>query len=260
MKNTKIITLGAVVSYIVMVVVNVLAVTLPINGIATDEVSNRYANLFAPAGVTFSIWGLIYLALGVFLVYCFFQKNSLISSQKLNQINIYFIISSLINAIWIFAWHHLVIWLTVILMLGLLLCLIKIANILNSSNLSLSDKLLVKVPFGIYFGWITIATIANITTFLVSVNFHDILFKDVTWTILILIVGLLIGSWRTIKDKNIAYGLVLIWAYFGIWLKHTSTSPLGYNSAYPAIITTLIISMAILVLINTYLVYIKKAL
>lgn len=241
-----------------MVVVNTLAVTLPINGIATDAVSDKYGNLFAPAGITFSIWGVIYLALAAYLVYIFLKNKSFISEEKQNQINILFIISSLINSVWIFSWHHLVIWLTVILMLGLLVCLIKIADLINSTKLSLADKLLVKVPFGLYFGWITIATIANITAFLASVKFENILFNNATWMIIILLIGLAIGVWRTLKDSNIAYGLVLVWAYYGIYLKHTSVD--GFAGVYPSIITTTLISIVILILVNAYLLLRKRSL
>ncbi|PLX06432.1 MAG: hypothetical protein C0596_18375 [Marinilabiliales bacterium] len=64
-----------VVLFIAMVYVNFLANSLPINGQSTGEISNAYSNLFAPAGITFSIWGIIYLALGVSSVLLFKSNN-----------------------------------------------------------------------------------------------------------------------------------------------------------------------------------------
>lgn len=102
-----------------------------------------------------------------------------------------------------------------------------------------------RLPFSVYFGWITVATIANITVFLVSINWSGWGISDQIWTIVILLVGVIIGILRGLKDKNIPYITVLIWAYAGILLKHISE--LGFSGQYPNIITTLIISMVLFV-------------
>ena len=165
--NKTLIKLLTLVTFIGMVVVNGLANILPINGVTTGRVSDSYSNLFAPVGITFSIWGLIYLLLLAYVIYQFIPKT-LGKDKVINKINIYFIISSVVNSVWIFAWHYRIIGLTVILMLILLYSLIKISKLTNEMVLSFKDKLFIKIPFGIYFGWITIASIANITIFLVS--------------------------------------------------------------------------------------------
>lgn len=255
--NKVIIKIFTLITFIGMVVVNALANILPINGLSTGELSDFYPNLFAPAGVTFSIWGLIYLLLAVYVVYQFIPKSN--EMEKLiNKINIYFIVSSLANAAWIFSWHYKVIGLSVILMLVLLYSLIKISTITNQKNLSLTDKLFLKIPFGVYFGWITVATIANITTLLVSLGWKNFIFSDEIWTIIILLVGTVIASITTIKEKNIAYGLVPVWAYYGIYLKHTS--PINFNNMYPNIITTAIICIFVFITVNGYLIKKKNIL
>jgi hypothetical protein len=99
------------------------------------------------------------------------------------------------------------------------------------------------VPFSIYFGWITVATIANITVFLLSLGWNGFGIAEPVWAIIILLVGASIGSLRMWKDKNIFYGAVFVWAYAGIWFKHSSVS--GFNGAYPSIITTVIICIVI---------------
>ncbi len=250
-----IIKIFTLITFIGMVVVNALANILPINGINTGEISDSYPNLFAPAGVAFSIWGLIYLLLLIYVIYQFIPKSP--EKEKLiTKINIYFIISSITNSAWIFSWHYKIIGLSVILMLIILFSLIKISKITNEKILPLKDKLFLKIPFGIYFGWITIATIANITTFLVSLNWKNFIFPDETWMIIILLVGMVIASITTIKEKNLAYGLVPVWAYLGIYLKHTS--PLGFNNMYPNIINTVIICTFVFIIVNGYLVKKRK--
>jgi hypothetical protein len=259
MNSAKLLSVGSVIAFVVMVAVNALANILPINGITTGAVSDAYPNLFAPAGVTFSIWGVIYLLLGIYSVYQLVQVFGPGSPPVwLTRINSYFLTSSLINILWIFAWHYQLIWLTVVLMLGLLMLLIKIADTIRREELLQRQKLLIKVPFGVYFGWITIATIANITTFLVSIGWNGSRAPSTYWTISVLLVGSAISIGRMLKDSNIAYGLVPIWAYAGIMLKHTSSS--GFNNAYPTIIVTTLVCLGVLALSNGYLLYSKRAL
>jgi len=221
--------------YIIMVVTNYLANALPINNIDTGAVSGLYPNLFAPAGITFSIWGIIYLMLGLFVLYQFgvFKKINLKEDKLLNKIGIYFIISSIANALWIFSWHYGILWLSIILMLTILLSLIKI-NLLLLKNKS-KEFLFLKIPFSIYFGWITVATIANITAFLVSLSWNGFGISENIWTIVILFVGAIIGILTSIRNKDIVYILVFVWAYFGIIIKHISS--VGFNNQYPEIIT-----------------------
>lgn len=234
MKNTLTKILAGV-AYVAMVTVNFLANGLPINNRSTGAISDAYPNLFAPAGITFSIWGLIYLLLAGYVIYQF-VKSSQGKANLFSKINPIFIISSLANISWIFAWHYDYIGLSVIIMAVILLSLIKIANILRAEKFTSLEKLFIKVPFSVYFGWITVAAIANITVFLVSLGWNGFGIADFVWTSIILVVGALIGIWRTNHDKNIAYALVLVWAYLGILLKHFSAT--GFNGQYPIVIAT----------------------
>lgn len=239
-----------VTSFGLMILTNTVANILPINGITTGQVSDSYPNLFAPAGITFSIWGLIYFLLAIYVVFQLLQKN------VNKDINIYFIASSILNSSWILAWHFKLMPLTIVLMVALLYCLIKIADMYTKTTLQPKEKLLTKIPFGVYFGWITIATIANVTVLLVSLGWKDFILPDQIWTVIILIIGTIICILRTWKDNNLAYGLVPVWAYFGIWLKHTSS--IGFNNQYPLIITTTLLCIVTLVVSNIVLIYKKR--
>jgi len=240
MKNKNLLLkIIATVTYLGMVTVNFLANSLPINNRATGEISDAYANLFAPAGITFSIWGLIYLLLAAYILY----QLGLLSNDKnenrghlLKKINLYFIISSVANIFWIFAWHYDYISASVLIMAVLLISLIKISDILNKEKLSKKERLFIRIPFSVYFGWITVATIANISVFLVSINWNGFGISQQIWTIIVLLAGFLIGFLRMKKDKVLAYGLVLIWAYAGILYKHLSAS--GFDGQYDGIIIT----------------------
>ena len=215
-----------------MVYVNFLANALPINNRSTGEISDSYPNLFAPFGFTFAIWGVIYIFLGLFVLNQFLIKKE---NRLFRKINLLFILTCILNVIWIFSWHYDFIALSVIIMLGLFFTLMKIVLI------SQKEKFLISTPFSIYFGWISIALIANIAVFLVSISWNGFGIPDYIWTVIVLIIGSVIGVLRLIKDKDIAYGLVFVWAYFGILSKHLSSD--GFNFNFPSIVYTLIVSM-----------------
>lgn len=248
-----------VITFILMVAVNILANLIPINGVTTGDVSNAYPNLLTPAAYTFSIWGLIYFLLGLHTLYQlgFFRKEncSSVENDLLNYVGFYFSISSIANSAWIIAWHYFMIPLSVLLMIIILISLILINEHVTKYKLNSRDKLFVRLPFSIYFGWITVATITNITVLLVSLEWSGFGLSDVFWTTAVLLTGVIIGIATIIKNSDIAYGLVFIWAYNGILVKHIS--PNGFAFQYKPIVYTAIICIIILI-IAEFLVLFKK--
>lgn len=235
-------------SFLIMITFNALSVLLPLNGITPGEVSDSYPNLFAPAGITFSIWSLIYLLLAAHTLYqlgLFRGKERTSNDELLHKAGIVFAISSLANAAWIFSWHYRLIPLSMILMLVLLLCLIALEAMTHAQSLSVREKLLIRLPFSVYFGWITVATIANVTVLLVSVGWNRFGLSEAAWTILVLAAGAWIGISTLLRWHDMAYGLVLIWAYLGILIKHLSSS--GFSGQYPGVITAASISILLFV-------------
>jgi len=261
--NGLVIKVVVAATYLTMVTVNALANAIPINGVTTGGVSDSFPDLFAPAPITFSIWGLIYILLAGYTLYQFglFQADHGAAREELfKKIGILFAISSVANTLWIFAWHYNAIWLSLLFMIVILICLILIANRLSEENFSTKEKGFIRLPFSIYFGWITVATIANVTTFLVSLGWGGSLGpSDQIWMVIILLVGAAIGIARMRRDNDIAYGLVILWAYAGILNKHIS--PAGFVGQYSAVIIFAIISIIILVLAKVLLFYpgFKKA-
>lgn len=248
-----------ILTYLLMIAVNALANILPINGLQTGEVSDLYPNLFAPAPVTFAIWGLIYLLLLGFTLYqagLFQQYLNREKKELLRKIQILFSVSSLANAAWIFSWHYLLIPLSTVLIATLLVCLILINLTTRGQRFTLGEKLLIRLPFSVYFGWITVATIANTTTMLVFWNWKGFGIPEPTWTVIILLVGLLIGVVTTLRQKDLAYLLVLIWAYAGIYIKHTS--PGGFAGQYESIINTVMVCLGVFVLLAVYMTFFQR--
>lgn len=244
--------------YVLMVTVNALANILPINNLTTGEVSKVYPNLFAPAPITFSVWGVIYLLLACFAIYqLFVLRNPERAKRKelLQKIRIYFILSSAANIAWIFSWHHFAIGLSIVFMFLILLCLIIINNELkqefDKQSFNRQEAFFLKLPFRVYFGWITVATIANIVVFLVGRGWNSLGIPEVLWTILLLGAGFVIALFVMFHYRDIPYGLVVLWAYAGILLKHISQD--GFDGKYPSIIIAAAAGMVLLVIAIGYL-------
>ena len=246
------------ITYLAMIIVNGLANALPINGKITGDISDSYTNLFAPTGITFIIWGVIYLLLAGHTLYqlgLFRKKGEEVKTVLLKDVGTLFAISSLANAGWIFAWHYDVIPLSMLFMLIILVCLALINIRINKEKLTTTEKAFIGLPFSVYFGWITVATIANVTVLLVGLfkgNLNLLGISEVIWTIAILLIGMLIGAFTTFRNRDIPYGLVLVWAYIGILIKHLLAQPDGFASQYPTIIVTVIISLVVLVATLAY--------
>ena len=240
--------IAVVVTYLAMVITNILANALPINGRRTGEISDGYANLFAPAGLTFSVWGVIYLLLGAHVLYqlgLFRDKGARTDAADhplSDRLGTLFAASSLVNVGWILAWHYDLIGVSTVLIAGLLVLLILITRAVRSLPLASREGAFLRLPFSVYFGWITVATIANVTVWLVSIGWDGFGIPESTWTVVMLIVGALIGCAVILRDGDPAYGLVLVWAYFGIWFKHTS--PDGFGGAHPSVSTTALVMIA----------------
>jgi hypothetical protein len=196
--------------FAVMIVMNYLANALPLNGKTTGALSDSFPNLFVPAGLTFSIWGVIYLLLMVFCVTQFTSSNQAVISR----IGWLFAVSCIFNALWIVAWHYERLPLSLIIMLGLLVSLIWINIVVKDMPYGL-----VKAAFGIYLGWICIATIANVTALFVTYNWNGFGLSGETWTVIMIIVGALVTVMALWRLDNPFIGLSVVWAFAGIMIK-----------------------------------------
>jgi benzodiazapine receptor len=214
-----------------VIVVNGLANALPLNGQTTGEISDRFDVYFVPAGYVFSIWGLIYLGLIAFAVYQALPAQR--ENPRLRRVGYLFALSCVANVAWLFLWHYEYFVLTLVAMLALLLLLIGIYLRLDIGRVQVpaAERWLVDVPFSIYLGWITVATIANVTAVLAFLNWGGWGISPQAWTVIMLVAGLVIASAMSLTRADVAYSLVLIWAYAGIAVKHAGT-PLVATTAW----------------------------
>lgn len=210
---------GVVLSLILVIAINGLANWIPIGGQGTGDVSAKYTSLFTPAGFTFSIWGLIYLGLTLYVIYQALPSQR--ENSVLTELGKWFILSCAFNTSWIFAWHFEYIFISLVLMVGILISLVQCYRTIKQSSETLS--LVVTLPFSIYVGWITVATIANISALQTAWDANEIGLSFVNWTLVKLAVAGAIGASVLILKKDIAYVLVIGWAAYGISAKQIET-------------------------------------
>jgi benzodiazapine receptor len=232
-----------VLAVIVTIGINGLANALPLNGQTTGEISDRFQVYFVPAGYVFSIWGLIYIGLVAFAVYQALPVQR--QNPRLRGIGYMFALSCLANIIWLFLWHYEIFPLTLVAMGALLLLLIVIYLRLdiNRAQVPTAEKWLVHIPFSIYLGWITVATIANVTSVLDYLNWSGWGISPEVWTVIVLSTGVAIASAVSLTRGDVAYMLVIMWAFSGIAIKHAAT-PMVATAAW---VTTALVGLMLVV-------------
>jgi hypothetical protein len=239
-----------IIGFIGVVIVNGLANALPINNKATGELSDQYPNLFVPAGLTFSIWGLIYILLAVFVIYTLLRAiRGGTGESFIDRIGILFFLSCIANIGWIFAWHYEIVPLSLVIMLLLLGCLLAIYLRLGIGNKGPTTKqqYMVHLPFSVYLGWITIATIANVTALLVDLSWNRFGLSEQFWAVAVIIVGIAITLAVLFRRQDVYYSLVVDWALLGILLKRLADSAPVQSVVVVTIVGLVIITVGILV-------------
>ncbi|NOH02066.1 MAG: tryptophan-rich sensory protein [Chloroflexi bacterium] len=219
------------VSVVLALAVNILASTLPLNGQNTGEISDRFQVYFVPAGYVFAIWGVIYIGWIAFTVYQFLPSQR--ENPRLRRLEYLFALSSVANAAWLFCWHYNQFGLSVLVMLSLLGLLVAsyLQLDVNRFPVSAVERWSVDIPFGVYLGWITVATVANVSDWLYLVEWNGFGIPAQVWAVVMLAVASLLGLAMSLARRDAAYLSVLVWAFIGIAVKQT-TAPMVVTAAW----------------------------
>jgi hypothetical protein len=211
--------ISVILTILATLVVNVLADALPINGLGTGQISDRFHVYFVPAGYVFSIWGLIYLGLIAFAIFQALPSQR--ENPRLQKTGWWICLGGLANMAWIFLWHYEQFPLTLVAMLVLLGTLIVtyVRLGIGRSVTSVSEIWTVRIPFSIYLGWITVATVANITELLDYLKWNGFGIAPEVWMGIVLVAVLLIAVLMNFNRRDIAYTAVILWALAGISVK-----------------------------------------
>lgn len=214
---------GNLAAFALLILLNVLSDALPINDQTMTEISARYPSLFTPAGFTFSIWGVIYLLLLVFVVYQALPSQR--KNARIAGISNLFKLNCMANAVWIVVWHYDLLALSLLVMFVILgtLILIYCSLLAGMKDSNSVQHIAVHLPFSLYTGWITVATIANISALQTGNGWDDVGLTAVQWTLLKLAVAGAIGATVVLRLGDAAFVLVVAWAAYGISAMQSAT-------------------------------------
>ena len=208
-----------VLTILVTIVINILADALPINGLNTGKISDSFNVLFVPAGYVFAIWGIIYIGLIAYAVYQALPAQK--ENPRLQATGWWVVLGGVANSLWIFLWHYEQFVGTLGAMLVLLATLIAVYLRLGvgRTKVSTGETWAVRVPFSIYLGWITVATIANVEDVLYTFNLPLLNNHAKVWMVIILGAVLVIAGLMNFLRRDVAYTLVILWALAGVAAK-----------------------------------------
>lgn len=237
--------------FLMIIAVNYLAVAMPLNGKSTGELSDQYPNLFTPAGITFSIWSVIYLALLVFIGWQLWPirntQRAELRNSSINALGWNFVVLCLLNMGWLFCWHYELVTASVVVMLATLGLLIHMNRLIFRQLSHTEDnRNFLQIPFGLYLGWISVATVANITAWLVGRNWDGFGLSEKIWTEIMIGVATLVALLALYSWRNIPYAAAVIWALLGITLKHQDMFGVPFSmiilTAYGCMLLLLIVA------------------
>ena len=236
-----------ILSLAVALFLNFLATNLPLNNLTTREISDSFDIYFVPSAYVFSIWGLIYLGLLAFIVFQALPAQQ--ANEKLQRIDGWFALSNLSNAFWLVSFHYQQFALSLALIVLLLISLIHIFLKLEigRSQHAAAWRWAVEIPFTIYLGWVSVATIANATQVLFFYGWNGFGLNPQLWFVIILALAVLLSALMSFRRRVLAYALVLAWAFAGIALKFPNV-PLVNISAWAG--TAAVFLFAILAMVR----------
>ncbi|MEJ2273767.1 MAG: hypothetical protein P8Y01_04235 [Woeseiaceae bacterium] len=214
---------GNIIAYAIAILINVLSNALPINDRTMAEISAQYPSLFTPAGFTFSIWGVIYLALLVFVVWQALPAQR--DNRQIALISPWFKVNCIANAAWLVAWHYDQLVLSMLFMLVVLATLVRIYRILivDIDAAPFREHLTLYLPFSIYTGWIAVATIANASILQTAFGWNAVGLDPVSWTLLKLALAGAVGASMVLRFRDVPFAAVIAWAAYGISMMQSAT-------------------------------------
>ncbi len=251
MKPSLLRTLLNIGALLAVLLVNWLANALPLNGKDTGQLSDQYPILTVPAGYAFAIWGLIYLGLIGFVIYQSLPSQR--DNNRITRITPLFLLSCLANIGWLFTWHYEILSLNIVFMLVLLGSLIGIYRQLRADDMQpgAGERWLVWVPFSLYMGWITVATIVNLTVVLYAAGWQDtgVLGAALASLLFVVAAGIAVTIARRFDDP--VYALVVVWALVAVAIKHAGVMLVAATAWVAAAAVALVVAYTLVKLLRS---------
>lgn len=230
---------------VITLAINTMGAIGLINGLTQKEISDKYVTLITPSSTTFSIWSVIYSLLLISMIVMIIKKNDPYYQKAIDHISVLFWISCAMNTAWIVLFSFVQIELSVLFIIGFVITLALICGKLL--EIREGRRWLLPVSFGLYTGWLFIATVVNIAAALVKLNWSGFGLSQEVWGIIILAIAIVLLIGVMLKIRNAIFPLPVAWAYLGIY--QYLKSPEGYKGEFAALQTVALVGMAVLILI-----------
>jgi hypothetical protein len=237
--------LVSLVGLIATVAVNGLANALPLNGQTTGEVINRDPVYFLPAGWVFSIWGVIYLALGIFVLYSLLPAGR--RNPRVQRLGPPFLLTCAANCAWLFLWHWERLPLSLVAMGTLLLALIACYAVAHANRgaATLAERICLRFPFSLYLGWVSVATIANVTVTLDRAGWGGWGLAPELWAAIMIAVGGALAALIGLGRRDPVYAAVFVWAFIGIAVRQRDTTLVAATALAVALAAAIVALIAL---------------
>lgn len=229
--------------FMITLIVNALGGSGVINGLSQKEISDRYITLITPSPSTFSIWGVIYLFMLISIIVMIVRNDKEYYQKAISEISLLFRISCVLNVIWILAFSFVLIELSVILIFAFLITLSLIS--MKLKKIHTEGYFILPLTFGLYSGWLFIATVVNIAAALVKLKWKGFGVDNDIWAILMIIIAVILVFIVLQKNRNAVFPLPIAWAFLGIF--QFLNSPDGFKGEYVLLQMVVLAGMAILI-------------
>jgi len=234
---------------VVTLVINTLGAMGLINGLTQREISDMYVTLITPSPATFTIWSVIYSLLLISMIAMIIKKDDPYYQRAVDQISNLFRISCILNIAWIIAFSLVLVEVSVLFILGFVITLALIC--MKLLEIREGKRWLLPASFGLYGGWLFIATVVNTAAALVKLNWTGFGLTQETWGSIMLVVAILLLIGVVLKIRNAVFPLPIAWAYFGI--NQILNSPTGFDGEFATLEIVSLIGMAVLLIISVIL-------
>jgi hypothetical protein len=227
----------------VTLVINTLGAVGVINGLSQKEISDMYLTLITPSPSTFRIWSIIYTFLIISIVMMIVKKDDPYYQRATEEITLFFRISCVLNAVWIISFSFVLVEISVLFIFGFAVTLALICKKLL--QMQTGNRWLLPLSFGLYTGWLLIATVVNTSAALVKLQWNGFGIADEIWAVATLAIAVLLVAFIATKLQNAVVPLPVAWAYFGIY--QFLSSPEGFKGVYPLLQITALVGMTVLI-------------
>jgi len=230
---------------IVTLVINTLGAVGLINGLTQKQISDMYVTLITPSPATFSIWSVIYSLLLISMIVMIVKKDDLYYQKAIDHISNLFRISCILNIVWIISFSFVLVEISSLFILGFVVTLALIG--IKLLEIREGKRWLLPLSFGLYSGWLFIATVVNIAAALTKLGWNGFGLSQETWGSIMLIIAIVLLIGVLLKIRNAAFPLPVAWAYFGIY--QFLKSPTGFKGEFATLQIISLLGMIVLIIV-----------